>query len=159
MGVDLAVMGDKEPQADSDELVHYSEPARGVYKKLIIRNGRLAGAILLGDGLAAPNVLQSFDRGEILPENRAVPALPRNEQHAPVFPNRRDRPAPPTPRFATATASPRARLTKRSNPSRTETRPSAQSAPPPGPAPAAAPASPRCKPSWTMQRRQPCLSP
>ena len=76
MGVDLAVMGDKEPQADSDELVHYSEPARGVYKKLIIRNGRLAGAILLGDGLAAPNVLQSFDRGEILPENRASLLFP-----------------------------------------------------------------------------------
>ena len=76
MGVDLAVMGDKEPQADSDELVHYSEPARGVYKKLIIRNGRLAGAILLGDGMAAPNVLQSFDRGEILPENRASLLFP-----------------------------------------------------------------------------------
>ena len=155
MGVDLAVMGDKEPQADSDELVHYSEPARGVYKKLIIRNGRLAGAILLGDGMAAPNVLQSFDRGEILPENRASLLFPGTSS----APRIEVADLPPTPRFATATASPRARLTKRSNLSRTEIRPSAQSAPPPGPAPAAAPASPRCKPSWTMQRGQPCLSP
>ena len=54
MGVDLAVMGDKDPQTDADELVHYSEPTRGVYKKLIIREGRLAGAILLGDGLTSP---------------------------------------------------------------------------------------------------------
>ncbi len=54
MGVDLAVMGDKDPQTDADELVHYSEPTRGVYKKLIIRDGRLAGAILLGDGLTSP---------------------------------------------------------------------------------------------------------
>ncbi|MDE2937549.1 MAG: FAD-dependent oxidoreductase [Chloroflexota bacterium] len=71
LGVDLAIMGDKDPQTDEDEQVHYSEPARGVYKKLIVRNGRLAGAILLGDGLTAPGVLQAFDRGELLPENRA----------------------------------------------------------------------------------------
>ena len=71
LGVDLAVMGDKDPQTDEDEQVHYSEPARGVYKKLIIRNGRLAGAILLGDGLTSPGVLQAFDRGELLPDSRA----------------------------------------------------------------------------------------
>ena len=64
-------MGEKEPQSEADELVHYSEPARGVYKKLIIRNGRLAGAILLGDGMDTPNVLQAFDRGEELPASRA----------------------------------------------------------------------------------------
>ena len=71
MGVELAVMGEKEPQSEADELVHYSEPARGVYKKLIVRNGRLAGAILLGDGMDTPNVLQAFDRGEELPASRA----------------------------------------------------------------------------------------
>ena len=76
MGVDLAVMGDKDPQTDTDEQVHYSEPARGVYKKLIVRNGRLAGAILLGDGLTSPGVLQSFDRGELLPDNRASLLFP-----------------------------------------------------------------------------------
>ena len=76
MGVDLAVMGEKDPQTESDEQVHYSEPARGVYKKLIIRNGRLAGAILLGDGLTSPNVLQSFDRSELLPDNRATLLFP-----------------------------------------------------------------------------------
>ena len=76
MGVDLAVMGDKNPQTDADELVHYSEPTRGVYKKLIIRDGRLAGAILLGDGLTSPNVLQTFDRGDLLPDNRASLLFP-----------------------------------------------------------------------------------
>ena len=76
LGVDLAVMGDKDLQTDDDEQVHYSEPARGVYKKLIIRDGRLAGAILLGDGLTSPNVLQAFDRGELLPENRASLLFP-----------------------------------------------------------------------------------
>jgi nitrite reductase (NADH) large subunit len=77
MDIELAVMGDKEPLSESDELVHYSESHRGVYKKLIIREGRLAGAILLGDGLATPGVLQSFDRGEDLPRNRSELLFPR----------------------------------------------------------------------------------
>ena len=77
MGIELAVMGDKEPLSENDEEVHYSEPRRGVYKKLIIREGRLAGAILLGDGLATPGVLQSFDRGEELPKNRSELLFPR----------------------------------------------------------------------------------
>ena len=71
MGVDLAVMGDREPSLPTDEVVTYSEPTRGVYKKLIIREGRLLGAMLLGDAAAAPTLLQAFDRGSALPDNRA----------------------------------------------------------------------------------------
>jgi nitrite reductase (NADH) large subunit len=78
MDIELAVMGDKEPLSETDELVHYSESRRGVYKKLIIREGRLAGAILLGDGLATPDVLQSFDRGEEWPSNRSELLFPRS---------------------------------------------------------------------------------
>ncbi|MBI4497939.1 MAG: NAD(P)/FAD-dependent oxidoreductase, partial [Chloroflexi bacterium] len=76
MGVDLAVMGDKEPRSEHDEVVHYSEPRRGVYKKLIVRDGLLAGAILLGDGLAAPGLLQAFERETELPESRAELLFP-----------------------------------------------------------------------------------
>ena len=71
MGIDLAVMGDQEPTGAGDEVVTYSEPTRGVYKKLIVRGGRLGGAILLGDAGAAPMLLQAFDRESELPENRA----------------------------------------------------------------------------------------
>jgi nitrite reductase (NADH) large subunit len=71
MGVDLAVMGDQGPTSESDEVVTYSEPTRGIYKKLIVRDGRLGGAILLGDAGAAPMLLQVFDRGSMLPDNRA----------------------------------------------------------------------------------------
>jgi nitrite reductase (NADH) large subunit len=70
-GVELAVMGDQEPASTTDEVVTYSEPSRGVYKKLVVRDGRLGGAILLGDAGAAPMLLQAFDRGTALPENRA----------------------------------------------------------------------------------------
>ncbi|GAC1631993.1 MAG: NADPH-nitrite reductase [Ktedonobacteraceae bacterium] len=76
MGVELAVMGEKEARHASDEVVTYAEPARGIYKKLIVRDGRLAGAILLGDGLTAPRVLQIFDRKEVLPANRAELLFP-----------------------------------------------------------------------------------
>ena len=71
MGVDLAVMGDKEPVGEDDEVVSYSEPSRGIYKKLIVRNDRLAGAIVLGDGAIVPSLLQTFASGMPLTENRA----------------------------------------------------------------------------------------
>ena len=76
MGVELAVAGDKEPANDEDEVVSYVEPNRGVYKKVIIRDGKVAGAILLGDGFTAPRLLQAFDRGEVLPLNRAELLFP-----------------------------------------------------------------------------------
>jgi nitrite reductase (NADH) large subunit len=76
MGVELAVMGDKDPRCEDDEIVTYAEPARGVYKKLIIRDGHLAGAILMGDGHATPKLLQIFERKAALPENRAELLFP-----------------------------------------------------------------------------------
>jgi nitrite reductase (NADH) large subunit len=79
MGVDLAVMGEKEPVGDDDEVVSYSEPSRGIYKKLIVRNDRLVGAIVLGDGAVVPSLLQTFASGLPLSESRAdvifVPAV------------------------------------------------------------------------------------
>jgi nitrite reductase (NADH) large subunit len=71
MGVELDVMGDKESRLHDDEVVTYIEAKRDVYKKLIVRNDRLVGAILLNDGLSAPRLLQAFDRGERLPDNRS----------------------------------------------------------------------------------------
>jgi nitrite reductase (NADH) large subunit len=76
MGVDLAVMGDKEAREENDEVVTYVEAKRGVYKKLIVRDGRLAGAILLGDGAMLPTLLQAFDRRTELPEDRAELLFP-----------------------------------------------------------------------------------
>jgi nitrite reductase (NADH) large subunit len=71
MGVELAVMGEKNASSPADEVVVYSEPGRGIYKKLVVRDGRLIGAIILGDGPTTPRLLQHFDRRDKLPENRA----------------------------------------------------------------------------------------
>jgi nitrite reductase (NADH) large subunit len=85
MGIELAVMGEKEPGSDQDDVVTYAEPSRGIYKKLIVRDGRLAGAIVLGDGSIAPALLQAFDRGTRLPENRAEMLFPLAADGAPAL--------------------------------------------------------------------------
>ena len=70
LGVDLASMGEIEARDDDEEIV-YSEPKRGRYKKLIIRDGHLMGAILLGDLQQAAGLGQTFERDIVLPHERA----------------------------------------------------------------------------------------
>ena len=70
MGVELAVMGDKEAAGPADEVLRFSDPARGVYRQVIIRDGMLAGAICIGDVGKVPMLTQLFDRGTPPPENR-----------------------------------------------------------------------------------------
>ncbi len=72
MGVELASMGVTGAQEDDDEEIVYSEPKTGIYKKLIIRKGQLIGAILLGDADRAGYLIQNFDRGNALPDERAL---------------------------------------------------------------------------------------
>lgn len=76
MGIDLTVMGLREAGGPDDEEVTYVEESRGVYKKLIIRDGHLAGAILLGDASSSVNLVQAFDRGTELPPHRAELLFP-----------------------------------------------------------------------------------
>jgi nitrite reductase (NADH) large subunit len=70
MGVELASMGITETQEDRDELIQFVEPKRGVYKKLIVREGRLVGGILMGDISKAAYLMQAFDRDSRLPDER-----------------------------------------------------------------------------------------
>lgn len=69
-GVDVAQMGIKHPEHPDDEFVRFSEPRKGVYKSVVIRDGRLVGATLLGDTDKVAFLTQSFDRGLPLPEER-----------------------------------------------------------------------------------------
>jgi nitrite reductase (NADH) large subunit len=71
MGVDLAVMGTRDALSEQDGEVELFDKKRLVYKKLVVRAGKLAGAILLGDTAANPRLLQAFDRGSELPEDPA----------------------------------------------------------------------------------------
>ncbi|OGW80305.1 MAG: nitrite reductase large subunit [Omnitrophica bacterium RIFCSPLOWO2_12_FULL_44_17] len=71
MGVDLMSLGEKEPGLPGDEVIVYREPNKGVYKKLIVRDNKLYGAILLGDADAANVLLQMFFNDQQVPENRS----------------------------------------------------------------------------------------
>ncbi|HZE12607.1 MAG TPA: FAD-dependent oxidoreductase, partial [Chthoniobacterales bacterium] len=70
MGIEMASLGVTEPEDERDEIVQFTEPKKGTYKKLIIRDGRLTGGILLGDISKAAYLMQAFDRGTPLPEER-----------------------------------------------------------------------------------------
>ncbi len=70
MGVELASMGITNPKEERDEIIQFTEPHRGTYKKLIVRDGRLVGGILIGDISKAAYLMQAFDRDSPLPEER-----------------------------------------------------------------------------------------
>jgi nitrite reductase (NADH) large subunit len=69
-GVDVAAMGLKEPEHEDDEFVQFSEPKHGIYKTIIVRDGKLVGATLVGDISKVAFLMQAFDRGLPLPEER-----------------------------------------------------------------------------------------
>ncbi len=65
------------PAGDGPEVICFSDRSRGVYQKLVVRDGRLAGAILLGDTRAVGTITQLFDRQSELPADRAALLLGR----------------------------------------------------------------------------------
>lgn len=104
-GVDVASMGLKAPELPDDEFVQYSEPRHGVYKTIVIRDGKLVGATLLGDVSKVSFLTQAFDTGLPLPEERVSLMFDIGTPDVAVgWPN-----WPTTRRSATATASPSAR--------------------------------------------------
>jgi nitrite reductase (NADH) large subunit len=69
-GVDVAQMGVQTPERDSDEFVRFSETGRGVYQTVVIREGTLIGATLVGDVSKVAALTQAFDSRSALPEER-----------------------------------------------------------------------------------------
>jgi NAD(P)H-nitrite reductase large subunit len=66
MGVDLLAMGDVSRTGADTECVSHLDPARGVYRKLVVRDNRLVGAVLLGARDAGGRLLRLFKSGERL---------------------------------------------------------------------------------------------
>jgi assimilatory nitrate reductase electron transfer subunit len=64
-GIDLATMGDST--VDDGDQVTFVDSVRRTYAKLVVRDNRLAGAILLGDNPTVGTVIQLFDRAAPLP--------------------------------------------------------------------------------------------
>ncbi|MGH7222137.1 MAG: FAD-dependent oxidoreductase, partial [Gemmataceae bacterium] len=66
MGVDLLSMGETSASDPDCEVLSYLDPIRGVYKKLVLRDNRLIGAILLGEADPTHRLLRYFKTGEAL---------------------------------------------------------------------------------------------
>jgi assimilatory nitrate reductase electron transfer subunit len=70
--VELAAMGEThhDPDDEDVEVVQFADATRGTYKKVVIREDRLIGAILLGETDTAGALTQLYDRSAPLPADR-----------------------------------------------------------------------------------------
>ena len=70
--IDLASMGtvDVDVHDPGHEVLAFTDPSRGRYAKLVLRQDRLVGAILLGVGDAAGPLTQLYDTGAAVPRDR-----------------------------------------------------------------------------------------
>jgi assimilatory nitrate reductase electron transfer subunit len=77
--VDLAALGDVHAEVDSPdaEVLCLSDPTGGRYAKLVLRDDRVSGAILLGAPDAAAAITQLYDRGIPAPSDRLALLLGR----------------------------------------------------------------------------------
>lgn len=77
--VDLAAMGDTDVDDldDEPEVLRFIDPARGTYQKIVIRDERVAGAILLGGTETVGAVTQLFDRSSPVPADRRALIFPQ----------------------------------------------------------------------------------
>ncbi|SEQ02630.1 FAD-dependent oxidoreductase [Lentzea albida] len=77
--VDLAALGDVHTGVDcpDSEVLCFQEPSRGRYAKLVLRDDRVAGAIVLGAPDAAATITQLYDRGIPAPTDRLALLLGR----------------------------------------------------------------------------------
>ncbi|MCU1675611.1 MAG: nitrite reductase, partial [Frankiales bacterium] len=66
--LDVAVLG-SVTALPGDDVVEYANPLRGVYRRLVIREGRLVGGVLVGrlDGIGL--LVQYYDRQALLPSD------------------------------------------------------------------------------------------
>ncbi len=68
-GIEVSSIGAIEPERENDEVLQLVEDRRNSYRKLVMRDGRLVGAILAGNTSAAGTLVQYFDRGDPLPDD------------------------------------------------------------------------------------------
>jgi assimilatory nitrate reductase electron transfer subunit len=81
-GIELAAVGEHSCLDEADvpadaDVVTFRDSRRGVYQKLVLRDGRLIGAILLGDTRSAGTVAQLFERNALVPDDPAGLLMPR----------------------------------------------------------------------------------
>jgi assimilatory nitrate reductase electron transfer subunit len=64
--LDVAAFGDPLPRED-DDVVHLTDATRGIYRKVVVRDDRLVGGILLGDLTTVGALARTWESDEPLP--------------------------------------------------------------------------------------------
>jgi nitrite reductase (NADH) large subunit len=68
-GVEVASFGALEPSLESDRAIQIVEERDFAYRKLVLRGRQLVGAMFVGNVNNAASLVQTFDRGDPLPED------------------------------------------------------------------------------------------
>jgi nitrite reductase (NADH) large subunit len=77
MGVDVFSAGEIRDKVDGSEVVRYEDASLGVYKKLTLKDGKLTGAILVGDTAESSRYLEMLRSGrDISPMRKQLLFLP-----------------------------------------------------------------------------------
>ena len=82
-GIELAALGSARGGGGA-EVIRFTDPSRGIYQKLVVRDGRLAGAILLGDTRTAGTITQLLDRNATLAADRSSLLIPCRDAAVPA---------------------------------------------------------------------------
>ena len=77
MGVDVFSAGNFSESAAASEMVRFEDPAQGVYKKLMLRDNRLVGVILVGETGDSHRYMDWLEQKTDLQETRRQLLFPR----------------------------------------------------------------------------------
>jgi assimilatory nitrate reductase electron transfer subunit len=80
----VAAMGAAQPTEPDDEVVMVTDTARGLYRKVVVRNGKLHGAVVVGPLSTLGTLSQLHERNAMLPSDRLSLIAPAVAAAAPV---------------------------------------------------------------------------
>jgi nitrite reductase (NADH) large subunit len=69
-------MGTMDDERETDEVVEIVEQRKSAYRKLVVRDGRLVSAMLVGNTAAAATLVQLYDRGDLMPADPLEALVP-----------------------------------------------------------------------------------
>jgi nitrite reductase (NADH) large subunit len=75
-GVDVATMGTMEDEREGDDVLEIIEQRKSSYRKLVVRDGKLVSAMLVGNTAAAATLVQLYDRGDVMPADPLEALVP-----------------------------------------------------------------------------------
>ncbi len=75
-GINLVSLGDVHADSDDLDVVQVADPGRGTYAKVLLRDDRIVGAVVLGDVAGVGALTNLFDRDAAMPFDRLALLMP-----------------------------------------------------------------------------------